>query len=136
MGRVGDKYDEFLSSSILMIFLLLLLTFSQHPVSAYRIWNNGPILMFKVSKWTCQSAQHDKIICRQCHCLLLAKNGTKENCSIIEILKHNFTEAEMTIGVFLIFCLKIMHKKLQVYWTKIGGVMVIFAIFAMMAILV
>ena len=37
MGRVGDKYDEFLSSSILMIFLLLLLTFSQHPVSAYRI---------------------------------------------------------------------------------------------------
>ena len=34
-----------------------------------RIWNNGRILMFKVSKWPYQSPHHDRIICKLCHCL-------------------------------------------------------------------
>ena len=38
--------------------------------------------------------------------------------------------------MFMECCLKIMHKKVYVYLTKIQGVTVIFAIFAMMAILV
>ena len=67
------KYDELLSFSI---FILILLTFSQHSVSAYRIWNDGPILMFKVSKWQYQSIQLAKIICKQCHYLY---NGQKWN---------------------------------------------------------
>ena len=39
-----------------------------HPTcSAYISWNNGRILMFKVSKWPYQSSWHDEIICRWRH---------------------------------------------------------------------
>ena len=39
-----------------------------HPTcSAYISLNNGPILMFKVSKRPCRSSLHDKIICRWRH---------------------------------------------------------------------
>ena len=45
--------------------------------SVYKFWNDGWIVMFKVSKQPCQSAQNDTIICKGSHCLLVAKNGTK-----------------------------------------------------------
>ena len=39
-----------------------------HPTcSAYISLNNGPILMFKVSKRPCRSSLHDEIICRWRH---------------------------------------------------------------------
>ena len=39
-----------------------------HPTcSAYISWNNGRILMFKVSKWPYWSSRHDEIICRWRH---------------------------------------------------------------------
>ena len=38
--------------------------FSQHPVSVYIFWNNGQILMFKVSKRPYWCARHDGIIFR------------------------------------------------------------------------
>ena len=37
------------------------------PSSAYISWNNGRILMFKVSKQPYQSSRHDEIICRWRH---------------------------------------------------------------------
>ena len=43
--------------------------FLQYPVSAYKIWNNGWILIFKVSKQSYWSVQHDRIICKWRHCL-------------------------------------------------------------------
>ena len=55
---------------ILEAVLLLLLCVSKilHPnCSAYISWNNGRILMFKVSKWPYRSSPHDKIICRWRH---------------------------------------------------------------------
>ena len=70
---------------------------------------------------------------------IMAKNGTKENFSNIAIFEHNFAEAEKTLGLFLFFiyfCLKIIHKKVHVYLTKIEGITVIFAIFSKMAIFV
>ena len=36
------------------------------------------ILMFKVTKWHYQSAQHDRIIYKWCHCLPCGKNWTKK----------------------------------------------------------
>ena len=56
---------------------------------------------------------------------IMAKNGTKENFSSIAIFERNFAEAEITLGLFLIFtyfCLKIIHKKVNVYLTKIEGI--------------
>ena len=41
-----------------------------HPGSTYRIWNNGQILMFKVSKRPYRSPRHDRIICKWRHCPL------------------------------------------------------------------
>ena len=39
-----------------------------HPTCvAYISWNNGQILMFKVSKWPYRSSRHDEIICRWRH---------------------------------------------------------------------
>ena len=39
-----------------------------HPTcSAYISWNNGRILMFKVSKWPYRSSRNDEIICRWRH---------------------------------------------------------------------
>ena len=38
-----------------------------HPGSAYIFWNNGRILMFKVSKRPYRSARHDEIIFRWHH---------------------------------------------------------------------
>ena len=36
---------------------------------AYRIWNNGQIITFKMSKSLYQSSQHDRIICKWHQCL-------------------------------------------------------------------
>ena len=44
--------------------------FSQPSINTYRIWNNGPILMIKVSKWPYQYSQHDTINGKGCQCLL------------------------------------------------------------------
>ena len=70
---------------------------------------------------------------------LMAKTGRKENFSNMTIFEDNFAEAKIIIGLFLIFiecCLKIMHKKVQVYSTIIEGLLVIFAIFTIIKILV
>ena len=46
--------------------------------SAYISWNNGRILMFKVSKRPYRSSQHDEIICRWRHNPLVMKIWTKQ----------------------------------------------------------
>ena len=48
--------------------------------SVYRIWINGQIFMFKVSKQPYQSTWHDRIIGKWCHCL---PGGQKCNLKII-----------------------------------------------------
>ena len=46
--------------------------------SVNRIWNNGQILTFKVSKQPYQSPRHYRIICKWCHYLPGGKNRTKK----------------------------------------------------------
>ena len=60
---------------ILIRFLLLLLsTLLQHSASAYRIWNNWLILMFKVN---CIDLPDIRSFASSINASLLAKNGTK-----------------------------------------------------------
>ena len=55
----------------------------QYPVSAYKIWNNGWILIFKVSKQPYWSVQHDRIIWKWRHFMPV---GQKWNTKIITLL--------------------------------------------------
>jgi len=86
MGRVGDKYDEFLSSSILMIFLLLLLTFSQHPVSAYRYEIMDQFRFSRCLNDHINLPNMIRLFASSAIASIMAKNGTKENFSNIVIL--------------------------------------------------
>ena len=50
--------------------------------NAYRIWNNGRILIFKVSKWLYWSHLHDRIIYKWCQYLLGGQKWNYKNYSI------------------------------------------------------
>ena len=60
-----------------------LLDLLQPPSSVYRIWNNGWIWTFKMSKRPYQSLLHDRTICKWRQCLL---DGQKWNWKIIPLL--------------------------------------------------
>ena len=49
-----------------------------HPGPAYRIWKNGQILLFKVSKWLSQFPRHDRVIWKWPHCLTGDQKGAKK----------------------------------------------------------
>ena len=47
----------------------------------YRIWKNGQILMFKVSKWLSQFSWHDRVIWKWRHCLTGGPKRSKKDYS-------------------------------------------------------
>ena len=66
--------------------------------SVHRIWNNGWILMFKVSKRLYQIAHHDRIICKWCHCLPGGQKWNKKN--YLSCLKEDFDVQDVLKTIF------------------------------------
>ena len=54
-----------------------------HPSSAYRIWNNGQILMLKVSKQQHRSPWYDRINCKWHHYLPFDQIWNLRSCDIL-----------------------------------------------------
>ena len=52
-----------------------------HPGPTYRIWKNGQILLFKVSKWLSQFPRHDRVIWKWHHCLTGGQKRSKKDYS-------------------------------------------------------
>ena len=95
--------------------------------STYISWNNGWILMFKVSKWPCQSSQHDESICRWRHNPPSGKNLNKQPWGKIENLRnfdHNFGLYRGKIWLWLFhnfFCvvfIRFYTKNFKSFWVK------------------
>ena len=64
---------------VLLLLLLLRNELAKPWISTYKIWTNGLILTFKVSKWPYWSSWHDKITCKGRQCLLGGQNWNKKN---------------------------------------------------------
>ena len=61
--------------------------------------------MFKASKGPYQSARHDRIICKQCHCLPDGKNGTKK---VIKLLQIKSSQVDR------FWCLSCLNNRIEV----------------------